>query len=252
MLANSVIAWRGFGVKFGICYTLFIMKIIFLNTWNGRVQPALTKFLEEQAKDTDIFCFEEAYDEMKQLARETFPGYAEFEKYKYVTDDDNFPQATYIRKEILLLSSGAVLEYEENVGLGLYVEIPFKNKTLCICNFHGMSRPVDKLDDRDRIRQSERLIDFFRHKKGPKIIGGDFNLFPDTKSIRMFQENGYRDLIKEYGITNTRNRFAWELYPDNKQYYSDYVFVSPDVAVKNLSVPDIEISDHLPLILEIA
>jgi endonuclease/exonuclease/phosphatase family metal-dependent hydrolase len=68
----------------------------------------------------------------------------------------------------------------------------------------------------------------------------------------MFEENGYRDLIKEYKISTTRNRLAWEMYPDNKQLFSDYVFLSPGITINNFSVPDNEISDHLPMILEVS
>jgi endonuclease/exonuclease/phosphatase family metal-dependent hydrolase len=84
-----------------------------------------------------------------------------------------------------------------------------------------------------------------------KIIGGDFNLLPETKSAQMFEENDYRSLIKEFRIRTTRNRLAWELYPNDKQYYADYVFVSPGVNVKEFSVPENEISDHLALILRV-
>jgi endonuclease/exonuclease/phosphatase family metal-dependent hydrolase len=188
---------------------------------------------------------------MQKIARDTLPTYTEVEKYKYVTDNDDFPQATYLKRTIPLLASGAIMENEEGVGLGLYVQIRVGDKNLYICNFHGMSRPVDKLDHPEKLRQSQRLIDFFGDREGLKIIGGDFNLLPETKSIQMFRENGYKDLIKEYKIATTRNRLAWEMYPNHKLYYSDYVFVSPDVKVKSFSVPNIEISDHLPLILEI-
>jgi endonuclease/exonuclease/phosphatase family metal-dependent hydrolase len=228
------------------------MKIIYLNTWGAKVREAMAKFLKEQSRDTDVFCFQETYDDMRQLARQQLPGYAELEKNKYVNDDDNFPQAIYVRKTIPLLSSGVILENEPGTGLGIYAEVRLADgRNLFVCNFHGMSRPVDKLDDPARLKQSQTLVEFFKDKPGLKIIGGDFNLFPETESIKMFAKDGYRDLIKEYGITTTRNQLAWAMYPDNKQYYSDYVFISPEVKIKNFSVLDIEISDHLPLILEV-
>lgn len=67
----------------------------------------------------------------------------------------------------------------------------------------------------------------------------------------MFEKNGYKDLIKDYKIPTTRNKVAWKMYPDNPQLYSDYVFVSSGIEVKSFSVIENEISDHLPLILEI-
>ncbi len=227
------------------------MKVLFLNTWGGKVRDDITKFIEEQSRDTDIFCFQEVYKEMKLLCRDILPNYQEITAYKYVAEDDDFPQGIYVNKNITLLSSGTLLKRQTHSGLGIYVRVRLGHNDLYICNFHGLSRPVDKLDNPDRLKQSRRLIDFFKDKTGLKIIGGDFNLSPNTKSLQMFKENGYRDLIKEFEIPSTRNRLVWEIHPDNKQYYSDYVFVSPGVKIKNFSVPNIEISDHLPLILEL-
>ncbi|HVO28803.1 MAG TPA: endonuclease/exonuclease/phosphatase family protein [Candidatus Paceibacterota bacterium] len=227
------------------------MKIIFLNAWGAKLREPFTRFIEEQSADTDVFCFQEAYDGMRALMKELLPGHREIAAYKYVTDDDTFPQATYIRPGVPLLDSKVVFDGEPGIGLGIYAKVPSGDGHLHIGNFHGMSRPVDKLDDPARLRQSERLIDFFKGKPGPKVIGGDFNLLPDTRSVLMFGENGYRDLIREFHIPTTRNEIAWAKFPDSKQYFSDYAFISPEVKLKSFSVPDSEISDHLPLILEI-
>lgn len=239
----------GSGRRFGILS--FIMKIIFLNTWGAKMKDAMSAFLEGQSLSTDIFCFQEAYEATKVLARETLKDYTEVAVQKSMGPDENFFQATYIKKGISLLSSETVLEDEPDAGVELYTHVRFNDKDYHIGNAYGAWKPINKLDDPTRLRQSQKIIEFFKDKKGPKIIGGDFNLFPETKSIQMFEENGYRNLIKEFKITTTRNRLAWEMYPDNKQDYADYAFVSTEVTVKSFSVPDLEISDHLPLILEI-
>ena len=41
---------------------------------------------------------------------------------------------------------------------------------------------------------------------------------------------------------------GWKFF--GKQHFADYVFVSKDVKVKKFEVPYLEISDHLPLILD--
>lgn len=76
-------------------------------------------------------------------------------------------------------------------------------------------------------------------------------MLPQAESIRMFEKNNYRDLIKDFHITTTRNRIALDKYPGNERLFSDYVFVSSGVSVKGFLVPDVEISDHLPLLVEI-
>jgi endonuclease/exonuclease/phosphatase family metal-dependent hydrolase len=227
------------------------MEVIFLNTWNGKIREGISAFIKRQAPDTDVFCFQEVYEEMRTLLGELLPNYRMISGYKKVAEDDDFSQATFVRSDLELLSSEFVLENQPGAGLAIYTQINMQNTAIHLCNLHGTARPGSKLDTPQRIAQSQELLDFFEEKKGMKILGGDFNLRPETKSAQMFEENGYRSLIKEFRIRTTRNRLSWELYPENKQYFSDYIFVSPDVNVREFSVPTNEISDHLPLVLKI-
>ena len=227
------------------------MKVIFLNTCNGKIREGIAAFIKQQSSNADVFCFQEVYMEMQIFCRVVLPNFRKINGYKKVAEDDDFPQATYLRNDLELLSSELVLEKQPGTGLGIYTQINTGNTMVHLCNFHGAARPGDKLDTPQRINQSKGLIDFFKDKNGLKIIGGDFNLLPETKSAKMFEENGYRDLIKDFNIRTTRNRLAWEMYPDNKQYYSDYVFVSAEVNIREFSVSENEISDHLPLVLSI-
>ena len=227
------------------------MKLIFLNAWHGQVGDAMTDFLKHHAPSTDVFCFQEAGEPMRELAAAPLREFREFATYKFNGDHCAFPQATYVRKSAAVLHAATLLESGNDTGLALYVHIKFGNGHAHICNLHGMPQPGDKLDSPGRLRQSQELCRFFDDKHGPKIIGGDFNLLPRTRSIEIFEEHGYRDLIKEFGIATTRNRLAWEMHPTSKQYFSDYVFVSPELKIRSFSVPNLEISDHLPLILEV-
>ena len=58
-----------------------------------------------------------------------------------------------------------------------------------------------------------------KDKVGPKIIGGDFNLNPDTESIKMFEEAGYKNLIKDFKIENTRNEISWREFKEIKDFH---------------------------------
>ena len=227
------------------------MKIIFLNTWNAKEREAITAFILEHRESTEVFCFQEAYEEMRLLAKEILPDYEETYGYKWVSETDDFPQATYVRKDLEQIVSHPFLEEWSNTGLAIYTHLRKNGQEIHLANFHGTARPGEKLDNPGRLKQSEELIRFFKDKEGLKIIGGDFNVLPDTESMQMFEKHGYRDLIKDFGIKSTRNELSWARYPDNKQYFSDYAFMSPNVNVQSFEVPDIEISDHLPLILEI-
>jgi len=228
------------------------MKIIFLNALNAHLRKPMEAFLRKHAPDTDVFCFQEAEDEMQRLCEAELSEYERVEATKMLYAKDHYFQATYVRRGLSVRSS-PVLQDLPDMGLGLYTEISQKGRVAHVCNVHGIARfgnaPDDKKDAPGRIAQSRELLRFFEDKKGPRIIGGDLNVLPDTQSIRMFEESGYRNLVTEFGITTTRNELSWSRYPDRKLYYSDYVFVSPDLRVESFEVPNIEISDHLPMIL---
>jgi hypothetical protein len=226
------------------------MKIIFLNIWNGKMGEPLRDFIAQEAPVTDVFCLEEVYPESKPWCDELLDGFTDVSSYKKGSED-NFALTTYVKDAFTVLDSGDILGGISNVGSGLFTEIKTSDGSLSVCNVHGLARPGEKLDNPDRIAQSRILIDLFRQRPGQKVIGGDFNILPDTESIRMFAKDGYVDLISAWNIPTTRNRLAWENYPGHELYYSDYVFVSPDMQVNNFIVLQNEISDHLPMILEV-
>jgi hypothetical protein len=228
------------------------MKIIFLNAWSATLHEPISEFIKKHREDTDVFCFQEAYGPMPILCGELLKDYNAITAHKFVNESSDFYQATYVKSSITVLSSGGILEDQENVGLGVYARIKQQEQDLYVCNLHGISRPIDKHDTPDRLRQSQGVIDFFKDKEGLQVIGGDLNVFPSNESLQLYEKSGYRDLVQDFNITNTRNRLVWERYPENeRQYFSDYIFVNRAVQVRSFIVPDIEISDHLPLILEI-
>lgn len=229
------------------------MEIVFLNTFHGRIREPIKNFLTSRVGKTDVFCFQEIYDrpgDMKEIADQLLSGYISKFAYKGIAEDD-YSQATYVSSQVSVIKSEVLFPTDKSMGLGIVTEIEANNSRLSICNFHGRAYPGNKLDSPERIVQSQKILDYFKSVSGPKIIGGDFNLDLDTHSVRMFAEAGYRNLIVDYGIKTTRNRIIWEKYPTTLQYYSDYIFVSPEVKVTSLEVPENEISDHLPMILHV-
>lgn len=227
------------------------MKIIFLNVWHGQIREGLADFLRAHVSDTDVFCFQEASPEFRALCRELLPGFEERNERKPESGEDFFEQSTYVRPGIAILSSESLLQEDRECGLALSVTLSVDGKTVTICNVHGIAQPGEKLDNPGRLKQSRDIIESLEKKEGYKIVGGDFNLMPETESVQMFSEKGYKDLIKNCRIGNTRNRLSWEMYPQSTQYYSDYAFIGSDLEVKEFSVPYNEISDHLPLILRV-
>ena len=227
------------------------MKLIFLNCWHSKLENELEKFVLERAPTTDIFLFQEANEPMQEICARIIPSYQKVLAKKLVNDKNEYYfQATYVHPDFGVTESKILSEGGLDFGLGIYTKIKKGNTDLHICNFHGPANPINKLDSSERLAQSKRLIDFFKELGGQKIIGGDFNLLPEAESVKMFKQNGFIDLIEKYKISTTRNRLAWDKF-EVHYYFSDFVFVSPDILVNDFSCPNLEISDHLPMILEI-
>ncbi len=258
------------------------MKAIYLNIWAGKVFEPLIAYLRAASADTDFFCLQEVFDsplprrvswggraDIFAHLKNALPGFTPFFSLTVGNFDGDkqtdFPMihgnAIFARKEIPVLSHGDFLVAGETwAGPGTssvfphklqYVRIEVNGAPYTIASVHGTAFPGSKVDTPERIAQSRKIAEFLAGEKGRKILGGDFNLMPDTESIRMIERGGMRNLVKEYGITDTRGALSHKNYAEkDRQYFADFAFVSPDVRLTNFTVPQVAISDHLPLVVE--
>ncbi len=81
----------------------------------------------------------------------------------------------------------------------------------------------------------------------PTIIAGDFNLLPDTDSMKGF-EDGFMSLTDKYNISTTRPK-GNEL-SSLKRNVVDYILLKGDFKINSFEVINSDISDHLPIILD--
>lgn len=126
------------------------------------------------------------------------------------------------------------------------VELDVNGKKLQILNLHGLYSK-NKQDSERTLNQCEYILNASKRKNIPTIIVGDFNLFPDTKSIQILNKE-FRNLIEEYNITSTRPEFNDGM--DKGDNVVDYIFINDKIKVNNFEVFDTDISDHFPLILD--
>ncbi len=256
------------------------MRLICLNIWGGKVYENLFKFLKANTSQTDIFCFQEVFKSdrdvitpkkgrsniIEDLKRELYDFdflYSPFfhgRDYEYVVDYPlSWGNCIFWKKNLNPKKKGEVFTHlSENVIKpfpGKKVPDVAKNfqylifDNYIVLNIHGYWNPAPKTDTPQRFIQSEKIIYFAQKHKLPTVIGGDFNLRMDTKSIEMLENAGFRNLVKESGAKTTRSilyDYKWR----KTDKYADYIFVSKDIAVYDFKVmPDV-ISDHYPLLLE--
>ncbi len=257
------------------------MKLLSLNLWGGKQDRQLFDYLKKQSESADIFCFQEVFTSPKadnlgtledgtrpQLFKELSELLKSFNGYFVLTSKNHgltkaklgvdHGLAIFARKNL------AVVRREKKMIAGTkdyvftedFIDFPcavfhlkLSEAGLNIFNYHGIPVPGEKLDTQDRVEASQKIAQFLSETHGAKILCGDFNLMPETKSIKILQDTGLKNLISQFGITNTRNEMSWNIYA-NKQSFADYTFVSPQIKVKNFEVPYNLVSDHLPMILE--
>lgn len=240
------------------------MKLITLNIWGGHVRGPLLEFISSH-QEIDIFCLQEVYnnaqnqmsDDARQVCLNIFsemqarlPDHKPF--FRPVTEDA-YGIGMFVKKNIDVLEEGDINIYENPHYSGQgpthsrklqWMKCRHNNQNYFILNVHGLWNGKGKTDSPERITQSQKIREFLDAIDTPKILCGDFNLRPDTESLRII-EKGMKNLIQMYNVNSTRT----SLYTKEEKF-ADYVFTSSEIIIKDFEKWLDEVSDHSPLLLE--
>lgn len=247
------------------------MKLISLNSWGSRLD-GIFNFISDNAESTDIFCFQEvltggigktgrgelksAYEDLGATLPSHTGYFFQYGEGGYYGEssgglDFKFGVACFVRDELTQALVGGTTLYDlgqewtdYSGGFAAGASLAVRVEDYVIVNVHGLWQGGIKQDTEARHEQSKKILELANRFAGKKVITGDFNLLPDTEAIRTFGD-AYQDLIKKYGIKDTRGA----LYTKELRY-SDYVFVDKGIVVNIFAVPNVDVSDHLPLVLE--
>jgi endonuclease/exonuclease/phosphatase family metal-dependent hydrolase len=257
------------------------MKLINLNIWGGQKHKELLQFVKEINDEIDVICFQEVfksnvnifssgskmniYSDLAKILKDYkiffAPTFTNYDLKTKTGFDTAFGQATFVKNSVELISEGTVFTYRDFDDTRIlshddygefwdlprnfhYVVVKEKDKDVLIANFHGFWKPGAKKDTKESLEQSDKINEFLKSFNGPKILCGDFNLGPDTESMKKLEKD-LLNLITIYNVRNTRSKF----YTRNEKF-ADYILISSDINVKEFSVIDRHVSDHLPLYLD--
>lgn len=113
---------------------------------------------------------------------------------------------------------------------------------------HGLRDLNGKMDTPERAVQAQRLLDLSRQVSEPDdltVICGDFNVEPDSETLRILEHAGMSELVTGSGFVSTRTS-----HYKKPGRYADYMLINRKEEVKNFDVVhDPEVSDHCPLIM---
>lgn len=245
------------------------IKIMSLNIWHGgRLFDAAVDFIRQE--NPDILALQEVYDGTDPHLETRFRCYTELRhnlKYPHSVFDtefiDNLAEGR-IPQGNAVFSRFPIANHSVDMFMGpidqdyrdedkKYAEITRNVQTLELAtpeglvnfiNFHGVWGLEGEADSPDRKKMSDALLGAAAGK--PRcILVGDTNAKPVNPALQRVEEK----LVSVFGDTlastfNMRQK-------DNPGYASaavDMIFVSQDVRVISKAVPDVDISDHLPVI----
>lgn len=96
---------------------------------------------------------------------------------------------------------------------------------------------------RARHRQLRALYQMVRRTNKPHLVAGDFNMLMGEEEIDLF--------LAATGLQNA-NREGLPTYPSrNPRRHLDFVLYSKGIEVRDFRVPRVELSDHLPLVVDL-
>jgi len=234
------------------------------------------RFFRRHKDDIDIFCLQEIFDTdqdsldarhpdehvcgklFKKITKELdgFEG-----SFAYFDDNrDRQSLAMFVKRTIPIKTIADFIVYRPEIpqetGSAVlssrklqYATIETPQGDCVVANFHGLWNNGPKTDTSERIEQSKKVKEFLDKIGSPKVLCGDFNLLPETESLKILEQN-MKNLVKETDVSSTRTRLYRHFDNPDEPKFADYILTSPQIKIKDFKVlPDL-VSDHAPLFLE--
>lgn len=240
------------------------MKLMTLNVWQGRLERVLLKHLEQL--DVDFACMQEAVNYSGKtgglitsyakigsglrLDKQFFSplntinfgnnhlsfGNVIYSKHPFTKNENIFTRGSY----------KADFDFDNddyNIRALQHVAVDVDGNILHILNHHGHHIDAHKLGDEETMRQTKLIIDYTKQLDGAVILCGDFNLAPESESIKQY-DSVLKNLSVAYSLKTTRSLLTY------KEEVCDYIFVNDKVDVRDFSMDNTIISDHNALMLD--
>lgn len=249
------------------------LKIVNLNLWKGHVFDSALDFL--QAQQADMYVLQEAYDghgdldqrfRMVELLLNTFPEYDSFFYAGYLDTreiEGNINDGQLMLSKLPLQNKRGVhtdipygkYDHDAITDFSIFpagysmADVVLPDKTLQVINVHA---PVNMNGFEPDIRRQEyrnALLNDLRH---PAIVCGDFNMDPNNPVLADVKDE-LKSVFDYENIETTFNLKRKDLkkFPGYAEARVDMCFISPEIQVVNKIIPQVDVSDHLPLVIEL-
>ncbi|MDW7692808.1 endonuclease/exonuclease/phosphatase family protein [Flammeovirgaceae bacterium SG7u.111] len=124
------------------------------------------------------------------------------------------------------------------------------NRPIVVAHMHGLRDLNGKMDTPERAIQAQKLLSLANgliENNENLIVCGDFNVEPNSETLKILSESGLTELVTTRTTKGTRNS-----HYKKESKFADYMLVNDQIDVLNFKVVfEPEVSDHCPLILTI-
>ena len=247
------------------------VKFIQINIYKGQYLDALISFLKDQNpdiiamqevtagelnlcdKNLDLFeYFKKELDwkgvidkVMKPVdSPESFLGNAVFSKYQII-DSETLVLKTF--DEFTLAKFHDFKNFTNFPRNLLSAECVLDGQKIKVISWHA-AWTAPPTDTKETLRQAKLVADYLANSKDPFILGCDMNAVPQGKTAGLINQSAV-NLMMNSGVLQTIHPKVHKIAP--RGFLIDYIFTSSHFKLTKLEVPEVTISDHLPVIAEL-
>lgn len=252
------------------------IKAVQVNIWKGKFLDELVSFLKKEDPDI-IFMQEVTTGALNFYSDQTADLFEELKsklgisgvydcvmKFKQYPDDcfgnAIFSKYPILRSNVLVLKQSEPLDYDEKSKGDFAVDRPYVPRNLmdavldiegievhAICVHGAWTAPPTDSDE--TVGQAEKIAAYVKSLgDAPFVMGGDFNMPPGTKVIDIISGVA-GNLMLDLGIAQTLNPRIHFL--KDKGFLVDYIFCSKHLKADSVEVPQVDVSDHLPVVAKL-
>lgn len=243
------------------------VKFLTLNIFNSEFLDKCIDFLQNESPD--IFVLQEVYDsqaesldkkyhtlqQLKKQFKNFFYYYSPaffrminghkvdsgnviFSKFKIIEKETHF-----LYKKYSLRPAETVEQFSLTPRNLQKVVLKTGNLIFNVFNSQGIWG-LDGKDNKYRLEMSRMIIEQIK-EKGNVILAGDMNVQPDTKTINNIER--YLTNVFKDELTTTFN-MKQKAHNGFAKAVVDMVFISSNIQVVNHYCPQVDVSDHFPLV----
>jgi len=247
------------------------LKFIQINIYKGRYLNSLLDFLKSQ--DPDIISMQEVtvgelnlcdkhLDLFEYFKTElglngvvdkvmkpvdspkSYLGNAVFSKYQII-DSETLVLKTF--KEFTLAKFNDFKSFAKFPRNLLSAQCVIDGQRIRVICWHA-AWTAPPTDTEETLRQAKEVADYLKNLKEPFILGCDLNAIPQSMVAGLI--NGVaNNLMMNSGVLQTTQPKIHKIVP--RGFLIDYIFTSSHFKLKKLEVPEVTISDHLPVVAEL-